>query len=134
MEEGREGRPELEALRARVAELEQELERERSRGELHRDQVEQLFSVSAAILATADLEEQLRLVAGGIVSACNYRRCVITLFDEEWRVRLRAHAGLSDEEVRSLEETPSVSPEMRRRVLVAARAPHRTRVDRRSAQ
>ena len=117
MEEGREGRPELEALRARVAELEQELERERSRGELHRDQVEQLFSVSAAILATADLEEQLRLVAGGIVSACNYRRCVITLFDEEWRVRLRAHAGLSDEEVRSLEETPSVSPEMRRRVL-----------------
>lgn len=117
MEEGREGRPELEALRARVAELEQELARERSRGELHRDQVEQLFSVSAAILATADLEEQLRLVAGGIVSACNYRRCVITLFDEEWRVRLRAHAGLSDEEVRSLEETPSVSPEMRRRVL-----------------
>ncbi|MFN8176583.1 MAG: response regulator [bacterium] len=80
-------------------------------------QLTRLLEVSAAMLASGDLAEQLRLLADGIVSACDYRRCVITLFDEEWRVLKRAHAGLTPEEARALEERPAVSPEVRRRVL-----------------
>ncbi len=84
---------------------------------LAQEQVTKLLGVSAAMLAAADLDEQLRLLAGGIVGACSYHRCVITLVDEEWQVWKRAHAGLSPEEARALESTPSISPEMRRRVL-----------------
>ncbi|MEZ5066703.1 MAG: response regulator [bacterium] len=104
------------ALR-RIEELEQQLRATDAERRKTRDQVEQLFRVSAAILVTSELEEQLRLVAGGIVAACNYRRCMITLFDDEWRVRMRAHAGLTSEEARSLEEAPALSPETRRRIL-----------------
>jgi PAS domain S-box-containing protein len=109
--------PDSERLAERVEELERRLVRAEAERRRTRDQVEQLFRVSAAILATAELEEQLRLVAGGIVSACNFRRCVITLFDEGWRVRMRAHAGLTPKQARSLEETPALSPETRRRIL-----------------
>jgi PAS domain S-box-containing protein len=42
---------------------------------------------------------------------------VITLVDEDWQVWKRAHAGLTSEEATRLESTPSISPEMRRRVL-----------------
>jgi PAS domain S-box-containing protein len=81
------------------------------------NQLAHLLEVSAAMLATSDLDEQLRLLAGAIVGACGYRRCVITLIDDDWHVRLRAHAGLSETETRALEEAPAVSPEVRRRIL-----------------
>ena len=109
--------PESQGLSRRVRELEDMLKAAESERRRTRDQVEQLFRVSAAILATSELEEQLRLVAGGIVAACNYRRCVITLFDDEWRVWMRAHAGLTASEARSLAETPALAPETRRRIL-----------------
>jgi PAS domain S-box-containing protein len=101
---------ELDALRARVdaAALERRIAHA---------QVTRLLDVSAAMLASDDLDEQLRLLAGAIVDACSYRRCVITLVDQDWRIWKRAHAGLSAEEARSLEETPALPPETRRKVL-----------------
>ena len=57
-----------EGLKRRVRELEDRVKAAESERRRTRDQVEQLFRVSAAILATSELEEQLRLVAGGIVS------------------------------------------------------------------
>ncbi|MGQ0722101.1 MAG: response regulator [Candidatus Eiseniibacteriota bacterium] len=81
------------------------------------DQVAHLFRISAQLLVATDLDEQLRLVAHGIVAACNYRRCVITLFDDHWQVWKRAHAGLSPAEADALERTPALDAEVRRRVL-----------------
>ncbi|GJM43381.1 MAG: hypothetical protein DHS20C21_02230 [Gemmatimonadota bacterium] len=80
-------------------------------------QLTHLLEVSAAMLASSDLAEQLRLVASAIVEVCGYRRSVITLIDEEWHVRLRTHAGLTESEAKALEESPAVSPEVRRRIL-----------------
>lgn len=80
-------------------------------------QLRHLLEVSASMLAAADLDEQLRLLADAIVTACGYRRCVITLIDEAWQVRMRAHAGLRPDEERALEEKPSIAPERRRRIL-----------------
>jgi hypothetical protein len=70
---------ELDALRARVdaAALERRIAHA---------QVTRLLDVSAAMLASDDLDEQLRLLAGAIVDACSYRRCVITLVDQDWRI------------------------------------------------
>jgi PAS domain S-box-containing protein len=101
---------ELEELRSRLAREEDERRRTS-------EQVAHLFRISAQLLVAGDLDEQLRLVARGIVTACNYRRCVITLFDEDWHVWKRAHAGLTLEEAEALEGTPSISPEMRREIL-----------------
>lgn len=104
-------------LAAEVERLKARLKSDTRERQVARDQVTRLLGVSAAMLASSDLDEQLRLLADAIVSVCNYRRCVITLFDEEWRVWKRAHAGLTTEEARSLEDKPALSPEMRRRVL-----------------
>ncbi|MDP6460878.1 MAG: hypothetical protein QGH59_03790, partial [Gemmatimonadota bacterium] len=81
------------------------------------DQVAHLFRITAAVLAAGDLEEQLELVAHGIVTACNYRRCLINLFDDEGRVWKRAHAGLGQEEAAALTEAPLLTPEERARIL-----------------
>ncbi len=109
---------------ARIARLTAELatERERSAAEARarareHGQLTRLLDVSGAVLASGDLDEQLRLIAGAITGSCSYRRCVITLVDAEWNIWKRAHAGLTEEEARGLEERPSLSPEMRRRVL-----------------
>jgi hypothetical protein len=107
----------LAKLASEVERLEARLESAAQERRVAHDQVTRLLGVSGAMLASADLDEQLRLVADAIVSVCNYRRCVITLFDEEWRVWKRAHAGLTPEEARTLEERPALSPEMRRRIL-----------------
>ncbi len=81
------------------------------------NQLTHLLEVSASMLASSDLDEQLRLLAGAIVGACGFRRCVITLIDDQWHVRLRAHAGLSEEQARALETSPSLSPADRRKTL-----------------
>ena len=107
----------LRELTEKVRELESRLGSDSLERKRTSDQVAHLFRISAAVLASQDLGEQLRLVAGGIVTACNYRRCVISLFDKDWRVWKRAHAGLSDEEAEALEAAPSLSPEVRRRIL-----------------
>ena len=107
----------LSKLASEVERLKEKLETASRERRAEHDQVTRLLGVSGAMLASSDLDEQLRLVADAIVSACNYRRCVITLFDEEWRVWKRAHAGLTPEEARSLEERPAISPETRRRIL-----------------
>lgn len=99
-----------EELRALLARSEEERQRTA-------EQVAHLLRISAQLLVAQDLDEQLHLVAQGIVSACNYRRCVITLLDEDWNPRKRAHAGLTEEEAAALERTPMISPEMRRKVL-----------------
>ncbi len=108
----------------RIARLSAELARERERSSLEararareHGQLTRLLDVSGAVLASADLDEQLRLIAGAITGSCSYRRCVITLVDADWNIWKRAHAGLTEEEARRLEERPSLSPEMRRRVL-----------------
>jgi PAS domain S-box-containing protein len=111
-------------LRARIAELREEVDRLRGRidREVYErkraaDQVAHLFRVSASVLVAPDLDEQLERVANGIVTACNFRRCVITLIDDDWQVRKRAHAGLSREEAKALESAPTISPEVRRRMF-----------------
>jgi len=80
-------------------------------------QLTHLLEVSAAMLASSDLDEQLRLLASAIVEVCDYRRCVITLIDGDWHVQQRTYAGLTESEARSLEASPAVSPEVRRRIL-----------------
>jgi PAS domain S-box-containing protein len=114
----------IEQAATRLSQLAVEVERLKVRLEgaarerrVAHEQVTCLLGVSATMLASSDLDEQLRLVADAIVSACNYRRCVITLFDDEWHVWKRAHAGLTPDEARTLEEKPALSPELRRRVL-----------------
>ena len=109
---------------ATIARLERELAAERERWnaaararQRAHDRVTRLLDVSGAVLASSDLDEQLRLIAGAIVGACAFRRCVITLVDEEWNIWKRAHAGLTEDEALALEKTPSLSPELRRRVL-----------------
>ncbi len=118
------GRNEVEGLKDRVRWLEDELRRvmgrvDREVYERNRTsrQVAHLFEVSARVLAAQDLDRQLELVAGGIVTACNFRRCVITLIDGSWRVWKRSHAGLSPTEGKALEETPEITPEVRKRIL-----------------
>ena len=91
----------------------------RDRGEDERrrsgQQVAHLFRISAQLLVAQDLDEQLRLVARGIVIACNYRRCVITLFDEDWNVWKLAYAGLTVEEIAQVLEvsTPTVKRDLK---------------------
>ncbi len=104
-------------LSRRIEELSEQLAAERAKRERASTQVEHLFRISAAVLAARDLDEQLRLVADGIVTACNFRRCVITLLTDDWQVWKRSHAGLSTEDVERLEATPPISPEMRRRIF-----------------
>jgi len=103
-------REELERLRERAARDAEERRRVA-------DQVAHLFRISTQLLVARELDEQLRLVARGIVTACNFRRCVITLFDDSWHVWMRAHAGLTKEEAGSLEAAPELSPAVRRSVL-----------------
>ena len=107
----------LQELSRRVEELGRQLAEESTKRERAATQVEHLFRISAAVLAARDLDEQLRLVADGIVTACNFRRCVITLLTDDWQVWKRSHAGLSAEDVARLESTPPISPEMRRRIF-----------------
>ena len=109
---------------ARIADLEEQVARLRARvekDERERDraagQMAELLRIGASVFVSRDLGEQLRLVAGGIVSACNYRRCVISLIDDEWKVWKRAHAGLSESEVQELRARPELSPAIRREIL-----------------
>ncbi len=84
------------------------------------DQVAHLLRISAAVLVESDLDEQLRLVAEGIVSACNFRRCIISLLDRKWNVWKRAHAGLTDADAKALESTAPIPPEQRQRIFEEA--------------
>lgn len=114
---GGDGSAEVARLRSELAqERERHAAAARERAREH-EQLTRLLDVSGAVLASSDLDEQLRLIAGAIVGSCSYRRCVITLVDADWNVWKRAHAGLTDEEARGLEDRPTLSPEMRRRVL-----------------
>lgn len=89
-------------------------------GENTLDQVAHLLRISAQVLVAAHLDEQLRLVAEGIVSACNFRRCVISLLDRQWNVWKRASAGLSLPEIKHLETTAPISAEDRKRIFQEA--------------
>jgi len=80
-------------------------------------QLTHLLEVSAAMLAAPDLDSQLRLLTDAIVHACGYRRCIITILDDDWHVRLRASAGLTPAEQRRLDESPDLPPEVRRRIM-----------------
>ncbi len=84
------------------------------------DQVAHLLRISAQVLVANDLDEQLRLVAEGIVSACNFRRCIISLLDRDWVVWKRAWAGLSVEDAKGLESMAPISAEQRRRIFQEA--------------
>jgi PAS domain S-box-containing protein len=97
-------------------------ERESGSGESAeaQDHVAYLLRISAAVLVATDLDEQLRLVAEGIVSACNFRRCVISLLDRKWNVWKRAHAGLTPEDVKTLADTPPISAQERQRIFQEA--------------
>ncbi len=106
-----EARTEIQRLHERVAELLGVIDRDAYDRQQTQDQVAHLFRISASVLATSDLDEQLRLVAEGIVTACDFRRCVITLLDDDWHVWSRAFAGLSEAEANALEEMAEVSPE-----------------------
>ncbi|MGH2571486.1 MAG: PAS domain S-box protein, partial [bacterium] len=112
-----EARAEIGRLEQRVADLLGVIDRSAQVRRHTEDQVAHLFRISTSVLVAGDLDEQLRLVAEGIVTACNFRRCVITLLDDEWHVWKRAHAGLSAEEARSLEAMPGVSPQVRQSFL-----------------
>jgi len=112
-----EARTEIDRLEGRVADLLGVIDRDAYDRQHTQDQVAHLFRISASVLATGELDEQLALVAEGIVTACNFRRCVITLLDDEGHVWKRAHAGLSGEEGRALDEMPGVSPEVRQSFL-----------------
>jgi PAS domain S-box-containing protein len=114
----------FEEAQARVRELEGKIEtllavidRDAYSRQQSHDQVAHLFRISASVLVASELDEQLGLVAEGIVTACNFRRCVITLLDEDWTVWKRQHAGLSADEAKALDEGPGVSPAQRRSFL-----------------
>jgi PAS domain S-box-containing protein len=109
--------PDDASMRAELAELRERVARDAQERRRVADQVAHLFRISTQLLVAQELDEQLRLVARGIVSACNFRRCVITLFDEDWHVWMRAHAGLTREEAEALEAAPELSPAVRRSVL-----------------
>ncbi len=81
------------------------------------DEVAHLLRISAQVLVANDLDEQLRLVAEGIVGACNFRRCVISLLDRNWNVWKRAWAGLSPEDAKRLEGTTPIPPADRQRIF-----------------
>lgn len=81
------------------------------------DQVAHLLRISAQVLVANDLDEQLRLVAEGIVSACNFRRCVISLLDRDWKVWKRAWAGLTADDAKRLEVTAPIPPQQRQRIF-----------------
>lgn len=76
-----------------------------------------LFRVSTQLQRTADLEEQLNLIAQAIVDTKTYRRAIISLFDEEWRVIRVGYAGLSEQDVRVHQSRPPLSPEQRARIF-----------------
>lgn len=97
-------------------------EKESGSGEAAEDQdhVAYLLRISAAVLVATDLDEQLRLVAEGIVHACNFRRCVISLLDRKWNVWKRAHAGLTADDVKTLADTPPISAQERQRIFQEA--------------
>jgi len=76
-----------------------------------------LFRVSTELQRATDLEEQLNLIAHAVVDSQTYRRAIISLFDEEWRVVKVGYAGLTKEDVRSHQSRPPMSPEQRARTF-----------------
>jgi PAS domain S-box-containing protein len=76
-----------------------------------------LFRVSTELQRTPELGEQLNLIAQAIVDAKTYRRAIISLFDEEWRVIRVGYAGLTEPDVRVHQSRPPLSPEQRTRIF-----------------
>ena len=110
-------RAENQALKRELAEASAKVENLRSALDRKTHQLFTFFDITTKVLNADSLEEQLNLIAGGIIEARLFRRAIISVFSKEKKRIDVGYGGLSQDEIKKHRTGKSIPNELWQEIM-----------------